>query len=238
MYKKRNYLREKSTQNICEVEIKEESTNEDEYTSPPPLIRSPSMQTPSVTNLTNYNHLQNGGISVNRQNDGLLNGSGLIDDGVTLKKRFKLNNNNHFDGMIASGSTLPTLSINNVAATLDTLNLLKNQMNNRKQRERDHRGRGDHHRRSGGGGGVSDDFDASPTTETNGGGGHLKQFLDMQTREHLVRMQILQIELETAKFKRDTAEINRQFSLKRFSESSSTTMTPNNVDHQEQDESS
>lgn len=158
-----SYLREKSTQNICEVEIKEESCS-DEY---------------SYTN---------GNISTK---NGRSNGtSEHIEEESPPKK--KVAYKQHTSGFQKSDN-LPALSINNVAATMDTLNMLKSQMNGNKKAETH-----------------------SPNSEHSDSS--FKQFYDMQAREHLMRMQILQFELETAKFNRDTAEINRQIALKKFNE--------------------
>lgn len=159
-----SYLREKSTQNICEVEIKEESLS-DEYT------------------YTNGNHSTSNGHDNNAEEEH------NVEDSPPRKKAVYKQNSSGFH----KSDNLPALSINNVAATMDTLNMLKSQMNANKKDET-----------------HSSNSENSDTA--------FKQFYDMQAREHLMRMQILQYELETAKFNRDTAEINRQIALKKFNE--------------------
>lgn len=122
--------------------------------------------------------------------------------------------NGGVDGATIVGSDdAPSLSINNVAATLDILKQLKNGQ-----------------------------FAASakPTTSTssisldeiNGSGRHQggdsssaavsndlnsKILLDMQNKEHIMRMEILQVQLQTAKYNRDAAEINKMIAMRNLS---------------------
>lgn len=46
----------------------------------------------------------------------------------------------------------------------------------------------------------------------------LKAFMEMHTKEHQVRLDLLKMQLETAKLNRDIAEINKMILLKDFQE--------------------
>lgn len=107
----------------------------------------------------------------------------------------------------------PSLSINNVAATLDTLKLLKNGQfatsvtkvstatsNNEEV------------------GSSNADLMICNNGEVNGGGvNSTRIFLEMQNKEHLARMEILQVQLQTAKYNRDAAEINKMIAMRNLS---------------------
>lgn len=142
-----NSMWDKSSQNMCEVQIKEELSTEDEQ---------------------NY-HLQ---IS-----------SRMSSEEPSPQKRIRRNNftNN-------SDETMPSLSINNVAATLDTLNMLKNQLND-----------------------SNSHFD-----DSNSKVDITKQYLEFQRKEHAMRMEILKLELETATYKKETAAINKQIAMQKL----------------------
>lgn len=111
------------------------------------------------------------------------------DDGPSNSKRPYSSNSNHFNGSAVLGDEdTPSLSINNVAATLDTLKMLK-----------------------------SGQF--APNVPITNGDDHsydygYSKILEMQTREHAIRMEILQVQLQTAKFNRDVAELNKMIALK------------------------
>ncbi len=111
------------------------------------------------------------------------------EDGPSNAKRPYSSNSIHFNGSTAAlnDDVTPSLSINNVAATLDTLKMLKNGQfaNIASVNGEDH----------------SYDY------------GYTK-ILEMQTREHSLRMEILQVQLQTAKFNRDVAELNKMIALK------------------------
>lgn len=110
------------------------------------------------------------------------------EDGPSNAKRPYSSNSTYFNGSaVLNDEDTPSLSINNVAATLDTLKMLKSgQFANVSTMN------GDDH---------SFDF------------GYTK-ILEMQTREHALRMEILQVQLQTAKFNRDAAEMNKLLAMK------------------------
>lgn len=110
------------------------------------------------------------------------------EDGPSNSKRPYSSNSTNMNGSnVLNEEDTPSLSINNVAATLDTLKMLKNgQFVNASISN------GDDH---------SYDY------------GYTK-ILEMQSREHALRMEILQVQLQTAKFNRDVAEINKMIALK------------------------
>lgn len=111
------------------------------------------------------------------------------EDGPSHSKRPYSSNSINFNGtaVLNNDDDTPSLSINNVAATLDTLKMLKNGQfaNVATANGEDH----------------SYDY------------GYTK-ILEMQTREHSLRMEILQVQLQTAKFNRDIAELNKMVALK------------------------
>lgn len=113
------------------------------------------------------------------------------EDGPSNSKRPYSSNSNNFNGTpVLNDEDTPSLSINNVAATLDTLKMLKNgQFGNATNVPS---ANGDDH---------SYDYGYS-------------KILEMQTREHTLRMEILQVQLQTAKFNRDVAELNKMIALK------------------------
>lgn len=160
---------------------------------------------------------------------------------VELKDEFSDDNEEHSDGPIpakrtytanqslqasqhnGNGSYLttstsddqPSLSINNVAATLDTLKLLKNGQfatsvtkvstatsNNSVDEV----------------GSSNADLMICSNGELNGGSvNSTRIFLEMQNKEHLMRMEILQVQLQTAKYNRDAAEINKMIAMRNLS---------------------
>lgn len=138
---------EKSSQNMCEVQIKEEFLTEDEQ---------------------NY-HLQ---ISSRMSSE----------EPVSHRKIRRNNFTNN------SNETMPSLSINNVAATMDTLNMLKNQLND-----------------------SNGHFD-----DSNSKGDITKQYLELQRKEHAMRMEILKLELEAATYKKETAAINKKIAMQKL----------------------
>lgn len=110
------------------------------------------------------------------------------EDGPSNAKRPYSSSSVNFNGSAAhNDEDTPSLSINNVAATLDTLKMLKNG-----QFANVLTANGDDH---------SYDY------------GYTK-ILEMQCREHALRMEILQVQLQTAKFNRDVAELNKMAALK------------------------
>lgn len=142
-----NGMWDKSSQNMCEVQIKEELSTEDE------------------------------------QNYTLQISSRMSSEEPAPQKRIRRNNftNN-------SNETMPSLSINNVAATLDTLNMLKNQLND-----------------------SNSHFEASNSKVDIS-----KQYLDLQRKEHAMKMEILKLELETATYNKETAAINKEIALQKL----------------------
>lgn len=134
---------DKSSQNMCEVQIKEELSTEDEQ---------------------NYT-LQ------------------MSEEEPTPQKRIR---RNHYTNN--SDETMPSLSINNVAATLDTLNMLKNQLHD-----------------------GSNLFDDSSSKVD-----YSKEFFDLQRKEHAMKMEILKLELQTATYNKETAAINKKIALQKL----------------------
>lgn len=126
-------FRQKTTQNLCEVEIKDESSNEAIDMNQQP----PKSQAHSSWHKTNTE----------------------MED-------------NHFDG-ISNAS----MHLNGFATAGDAINLLK-------------------------------------STKTNQSNDELKILLEMHVKEHHMRMDILKVKLETAKFNRDIAEINKMMLLR------------------------
>lgn len=133
-----NYCRPKVSQNMCEVEIKDETSDSEDGPS--------NSKRPYLSDSAN------------------LNGSAVLND-----------------------DDAPSLSINNVAATLDTLKMLKN--------------------------GQFANVSTANGEDHSYDYGYTK-ILEMQTREHALRMEILQVQLQTAKFNRDAAELNKMMALK------------------------
>lgn len=142
---------DKSSQNMCEVQIKEELSTEDELND----------------QLSNY-HLQ---ISSRMSSE----------EPTPPQKRIRRNN-------FTNNSDEPSLSINNVAATLDTLNMLKNQLNDSN--------------------GHFDDSNSKVDISKN--------YLEFQKKEHEMRMEILKLELETATYKKETAAIYKKIAMQKF----------------------
>lgn len=98
---------------------------------------------------------------------------------------------NHDSGTSALTST------NNVAATLDTLNILKNaRLWNHSTKEETQSQQNDC---------IFDE---------------MKLLVEMQAKEHELRMDILRVQLETAKFNRDSAEINKILLLRNLQQES------------------
>lgn len=131
-------------------------------------------------------------------------------DGPSSSKRSCLLGNNlttattngkHYPTTNANEDT-PSLSINNVAATLDTLKLLKNgQFSTSVTKVSSSKTNGEYDS-------INNETISSETT---------KIFLDMQNKEHILRMEILQVQLETAKYNRDAAQINKMIAVRNLS---------------------
>jgi hypothetical protein len=105
--------------------------------------------------------------------------------------------NNHLDKPTGPlNIPQPALTINNVATTLDALNLIKNQFNQQ----------------------IQNDFKNSfvQSKKLHDEEAASRDMLDMKQKEHLLKMQILETELETAKLNRDIAEINKKILLKKM----------------------
>lgn len=117
---------------------------------------------------------------------------------------------------------VPSLSINNMAATLDTLKLLKNgqfnkvpviqqqqpiihpqQSSAQKLQSTVQRQSNNHHPQSG-------QRDRNERNDSDYG----KILIEMQAKEHALRMEILQVQLQTAKFNRDVAEVNKMIAIR------------------------
>lgn len=110
------------------------------------------------------------------------------EDGPSNSKRPYSSNSINFNGSaVPNDEDTPSLSINNVAATLDTLKMLKN--------------------------GQFANVSTANGEDHSYDYGYTK-ILEMQTREHSLRMEILQVQLQTAKFNRDVAELNKMVALK------------------------
>lgn len=112
-------------------------------------------------------------------------------------------NGTHFLSTTSS-EDMPSLSINNVAATYDTLRSLQNgqiSISTTKQSKRK---------------AEADSYDCS--TISNGA---TRIFLEMQNKEHALRMEILQVQLQTAKFNREAAEINKMIAFRNYSANNS-----------------
>ncbi|XP_004525968.1 uncharacterized protein LOC101452234 [Ceratitis capitata] len=69
---------------------------------------------------------------------------------------------------------------------------------------------------NGGGGGMS--ASASSTPE-------MRAFMEMQSKEHLMRMKILEVQLQAAKYNRDLVEINKTLALQKLQELASKRLT-------------
>lgn len=106
----------------------------------------------------------------------------------------------------AFDDNIPSLSINNVATTLNTLNLLKNERINLLTNKHI---TGNH---------QTNNYSSHKTDNNE----HVKLLIEMQAREHTLRMEILRAQLETAKFNRDIAEINKVILLKQLTDGSRT----------------
>lgn len=107
----------------------------------------------------------------------------------------------------AFDDNIPSLSINNVATTLNTLNLLKNERINLMTNKQ-----------------ISSSSQSnSYNSNKNDNNEHIKLLIEMQAREHTLRMEILRAQLETAKFNRDIAEINKVILLKQLTDGSRST---------------
>lgn len=161
------HFRQKSSQNMCEVELKDESSDENS-------------------------------------------------DGHSAKRPYSLIHSlagqNGINNLTSNGSSedIPSLSINNVAATLDTLKMLKN--GNFSSSAQSLSFANNH----------QDEY-AESFNGTNGGGGSndnncVKQILKMQNKEHIIRMEILQVQLQTAHFNRDAAQINKMIAITKLKE--------------------
>lgn len=113
------------------------------------------------------------------------------EDGPSNSKRPYLNDSANLNGsaVLNDEDDTPSLSINNVAATLDTLKMLKN-------------------------GQFANVSSATANGEDHSYDYGYTKILEMQTREHAIRMEILQVQLQTAKFNRDAAELNKMMALK------------------------
>lgn len=166
----RIYCRHKPTQNMCEVELRDESSSENTPVQP-------AMQ-----------H--------------------TIDRAGELLKAKRLRLGPQID-VNAFDENIPALSINNVATTLNTLNLLKNEGMNlltNTQTNNSFNNNFNSHKNDG--------------STNNSNNDHIKLLIEMQAREHTLRMEILRAQLETAKFNRDIAEINKVILLKQLTDSS------------------
>lgn len=110
------------------------------------------------------------------------------EDGPSNSKRPYLSDSANLNGSaVLNDEDTPSLSINNVAATLDTLKMLKN--------------------------GQFANVSTANGEDHSYDYGYTK-ILEMQTREHALRMEILQVQLQTAKFNRDAAELNKLMAMK------------------------
>lgn len=194
-------FRQKGSQNICEVEIKEEScsdeqdhhnaeneqTDADDYDNDdgPSSAKRPYSIVNSLSNASTF-------LSTKQQQP-KPNGSSICVNG---------------------GDDFPSLSINNVAATLDTLKMIKNgqfghnnnttntniQLNPAYQN-----GNNTNYPNECSNKKEDEDYDASLA---------VKKLLNMHNKEHNLRMEILETQLQTAKYNRDLAEINKMIAIR------------------------
>lgn len=116
-----------------------------------------------------------------------------------------------------SNDDTPSLSINNVAATLDILKQLKNGQFAASAKPTITTTNSNS---------LMDDMMNDGNCAVSGGGGsadtstndmNSKIILDMQNKEHIMRMEILQVQLQTAKYNRDAAEINKMIAMRNLS---------------------
>lgn len=175
--------RQKASQNICEVEIKEESCSDEQ-------------DIPVENEQTDADDYDNDdGASSAKRPYSIVNSLAQA-HATFLSKQHSLNH-------LTNGSSTddaPSLSINNVAATLDTLKMIKNGQFSQNSSSTKMNA---NLYQNGSGGGSNVDIDETA-----------KQLLDMHNKEHSVRMEILQTQLETAKYNRDLAEINKMIAIR------------------------
>lgn len=176
--------RQKASQNICEVEIKEESCSDD---------------MPVENEQTDADDYDNDDGATSAKRPYSIVNSLAQAHATFLSKQHSLNN------LTTNGSSatddVPSLSINNVAATLDTLKMIKSgqfSQNCSSTKLNAHTYQN--------GAGTNADIDETA-----------KHLLDMHNKEHSVRMEILQTQLETAKYNRDLAEINKMIAIRNLS---------------------
>lgn len=90
--------------------------------------------------------------------------------------------------------TSPPYTINNIAATLETLNALRSQFMSQNNPPSE----------------IITKKICSDNTSPD-----VKMFMEMQAKEHTMRMQILEVQLQTAKYNRDIVEINKTVALQK-----------------------
>lgn len=98
-----------------------------------------------------------------------------------------------------------------MAATLDTLNLLKNQFNYSLADNNILRNNNNNNNNNLNNNNINANAQDDNAMD--------KYVMQMKRKEHAIRMEILQTELDTAKINRDCAELNKQLALKRLSDS-------------------
>lgn len=163
-------FRHKSTQSLCEVEIKDESSSSEEMR---PIIKptvSVNKRNWSRTNSNNNNNNQTHNNQNSNNNNANNNHNNHNSSNVEHLQ-------NHFEATIQ----IPPMQLNDFASTMDTVNILK-------------------------------DRNADEQSD------ELKTFMDMHKKEHQIRLDLLKVQLETAKLNRDIAEINKMILLRDIQE--------------------
>lgn len=90
----------------------------------------------------------------------------------------------------------PSFTINNIAATLETLNALRNQFSSPHVTP-----------------GSEPPAKKMCLDDSNP---EMKLLMEMQAKEHMLRMQILEVQLQSAKYNRDIVEINKTIALQKL----------------------
>lgn len=114
------------------------------------------------------------------------------------------NNQNHYHAPSVSSDDLPTNSLPNIVGTLEALEYLKRAARMAKASS------------------VADEAAVGssnqyPHLPVAGVAVDSQQIVEMQSREHAMRMEVLQLQLQTAQFDRDAAEINKMIALRNLS---------------------
>lgn len=155
--------RQKANQSICEVEIKEGNSSNDD--------------------LSNSNHQ----ISIGEGNK----------KSMTRKRKRSLSQSNEisfkkFPSNQSITDAITPMSMSNMSATLDFLSTLKSRSNH----------------------GAYGKSNGEVLNDSNNNNKEIQLMVEMQAREHSLRMDILRTQLEASKLNRDIAEIHKLILLK------------------------